>query len=61
MLLITEVNEDVRLVCEEKDGKKNYFLQLIFDNWFAMRNYANVVRADRNKDRSTSCSAPYSH
>ena len=30
MLLITEVNEDVRLVCEEKDGKKNYSIEGIF-------------------------------
>ncbi len=30
MLLITEVNEDVQLVCEEKDGKKNYSIEGIF-------------------------------
>ncbi len=30
MLLITEVNEDVKLVCEEKDGKKNYSIEGIF-------------------------------
>lgn len=31
MLLITEVNEDVNLVCEEtKDGKKNYSIEGIF-------------------------------
>ncbi len=30
MLLITEVNEDVQLVCEETDGKKNYSIKGIF-------------------------------
>ena len=30
MKLITEMNEDVRLVTEDKDGKKNYFIEGIF-------------------------------